>query len=141
GVAGTPSAPTAHGEVCLTGLSVAGTKISEAVGVDGTIKLDVRDGRAVMAANLGGSPDLSIDGQLTAPLAFRLQPFAADLASEAPLAGKVVGKIDLGLVPRVVDLHGDTLGGKLAVDMTVAGTLGPPRLAGGGRLPRGRYSN
>src|SRR5262249_39812691 len=77
-LAGTPSAPTAHGEVRLTSLSVAGTKISEAVGVNGTIKLDVGDGRANLAANFGGSPDLKLGGQVTAPLTFRLQPFAAD---------------------------------------------------------------
>ena len=140
-LAGTPSAPTAHGEVHLTSLSVAGTKISEAVGVNGTIKLDVEDGRGVMAANLGGSPDLKIDGQLTAPVAFRLQPFAADLAPDAPITGKVAGQIDLGLVPRVVDLHGDTLGGRLTLDMTLAGTLAAPRLAGDARLSGGSYAN
>jgi translocation and assembly module TamB len=140
-LAGTPSAPTAHGEVRLAALSVAGTKISETVGVNGTIKLDVQNGRAAVSANLGGSPDLNIDGQLTAPVTFRVQPFAADLAADAPITGKVVGKVDLGLVPRVVDLHGDTLDGQLTLDMTVAGTPAAPRLAGDARVSAGSYAS
>src|SRR5262249_34092867 len=103
--------------------------------------IDVQDGRIAVAANVGGSPDLSIDGQLTAPLVFRLQPFAAELAADAPIAGKAVGKIDLGLVPRVVDLHGDSLGGRLALDMAVTGTLSSPRLLGDARVSRGSYSS
>ena len=140
-VAGTPAAPTAHADVRLTDLSVAGTKISEATGIAGTLKLDVEDGRAVVAARLGGSPDLTIDGQATAPLAFRLQPFALELTPDAAVSGKVNGRIDLALVPRVVDLHGDALAGRLDIDMTVAGTLSAPRFAGEAHVSDGSYAS
>ena len=140
-LAGTPAAPTAHADVRLADLSVAGTKISEATGIGGTIKLDVQDGRAAVAAQLGGSPDLTVDGQATVPLTFRLQPFALDLAPDAAVSGKVKGRIDLALVPRLVDLHGDALGGRFDIDMTMAGTLAAPRFAGEARLADGSYAS
>jgi translocation and assembly module TamB len=140
-LAGTPAAPTAHADIRLADISVAGTKISEATGIGGTIKLDVQDGRAAVAAHLGGSPDLTIDGEATAPLAFRLQPFALELASDAAVSGKVNGRIDLAVVPRVADLHGDALAGRLDIDMTVAGTVASPRFAGEARVSDGSYAS
>ena len=141
-LAGTPQKPTAHADIQLTDLSVAGTKISEPTGgVRGTVNLDVRDGRAALQARLGGSRDLTIDGQATAPIAFRLQPFALDLAPGAAMSGTLKGAIDLGLVPRIVDLHGDALGGRLDMDMTLAGTLAAPRFAGDARLAGGSYAS
>jgi len=140
-LAGTPQKPTAHADIQLTDLSVAGTKISEPTGVRGTVNLDVRDGRAALQARLGGSRDLTIDGQATVPIAFRLQPFALDLAPSAAMSGTLKGAIDLGLVPRIVDLHGDALGGRLDMDMTLAGTLAAPRFAGDARLAGGSYAS
>ncbi len=140
-LAGTPAAPTAHAAIRLPDLSVAGTKISEATSIGGAIKLDVRDGRAALEAHLGGSPDLTIDGQATAPLAFRLQPFALDLTPDAAVSGKVNGRIDLALLPRVVDLHGDALAGRLDADMTMAGTLAAPRFAGEAHVSGGSYAS
>src|SRR5262249_22233030 len=93
-LAGTMAAPTVHADLRVSDLSIGDTKISEMARATGTVRIDVQNGRAAVAANLGGSPDLSIDGQLTAPLVFRLQPFAADLASDAPISGKAVGKLD-----------------------------------------------
>jgi len=140
-LAGTPQKPTAHADIQLTDLSVADTKISEPTGVRGTVNLDVRDGRATLQARLGGSRDLTIDGQATAPIAFRLQPFALDLAPSAAMSGTLKGAIDLGLVPRIVDLHGDALGGRLDMDMTLAGTLAAPRCAGDAHLAGGSYAS
>jgi translocation and assembly module TamB len=140
-LAGTPAKPTARADIQLTDLSVAGTKISESTGVRGTVNLDVRDGRATLRAHLGGSRDLTIDGEATAPLAFRLQPFALDLAPGAAMSGKLKGAIDLGLVPRVVDLHGDALGGRLDLDMTLAGTVAAPRFAGEAHVTGGSYAS
>src|SRR5262249_13740196 len=72
-LAGTMAAPTAHADLQVSDLSVGDTKISEMARAAGTLRIDVRDGRMAVTASLGGSPDLSIDGQLTAPLVFRLE--------------------------------------------------------------------
>ena len=57
------------------------------------------------------------------------------------MSGTLKGAIDLGLVPRIVDLHGDALGGRLDMDMTLAGTLAAPRFAGDAHLAGGSYAS
>ncbi|MGH6930516.1 MAG: hypothetical protein ACREEV_19545, partial [Dongiaceae bacterium] len=118
-LAGDAAAPAAHADVRLTDLRVGGTRIGETVGVDGTMTLDVRDGNGNATVKLGGPPDFALDGQVTVPLAFGLQPFAFELANTAPIAGTIDGRLDLALVPQIIDLQGDELGGRLDVDMTV----------------------
>jgi len=140
-VAGEVAAPTAHADIRLADLRVGGTGIGETVGVNGTMTVDVRDGRGSVTARLGGPPDFALDGQATVPLAFRLSPFAFELADTAPITGTIDGRIDLALVPRIVDLQGDTLGGRLAIDMTVAGTLAAPRVEGEIRIADGSYAS
>jgi translocation and assembly module TamB len=140
-LAGTPAAPTAHGEVRLKELRSGGTKIGESVALDGTVTFDVQDGRGSMAARFGGPSDFAFDGQVGVPVAFRAQPFALTVAPGAPLSGKVAGQIDLGLIPRIVDLHGDAMAGRLTLDMTVGGTRAEPRLIGDARLADGSYAS
>ena len=125
----------------IADLSVGDTKITETAGIEGTARLDLQGGRGTLSARLAGSSDVAIDGQATAPLVFRLQPFALDLAPDAPVSGKVTGRVNLALLPRVVDLHGDTLAGRLDMNMTVAGTVAAPRLAGDAHLADGSYAS
>jgi translocation and assembly module TamB len=140
-LAGTPAVPSAHAEMRIADLSVGDTKITEVAGIEGTARLDLQGGRGTLSARLGGSPDVAIDGQATAPVAFRLQPFVLDLAPDAPVSGKVSGRVNLALLPRVVDLHGDTLAGRLDMDMALAGTPAAPRLAGEAHLADGSYAS
>jgi translocation and assembly module TamB len=140
-VSGPPAAPRANAQVQLADMREAGTKVGEAVGIDGTITLAVASGRGEMTARLGGPKELDLDAQLAAPVAFRLQPFALSATPNAPMTGRVKGRIDLALVPQLIDLHGDALGGRLDADMTVAGTPDAPRLAGEAHLANGTYES
>jgi translocation and assembly module TamB len=140
-LAGTPAAPTAHGEIRLAGLRSGGAKIGESVALDGTVTLDLQRGRGSVTARFGGPSGFALDGDLAAPVAFRIQPFALDVAPAAPLAGRIAGRIDLGLVPQVVDLHGDALDGQLDLDMTVGGTRAAPRFVGEARIADGSYAS
>lgn len=140
-VAGTPSAPSARGEVRLQGLRSGGAKIGTGAALEGTATLELADGRGSIAARLGGPPEVSLDGRLSLPVAFRVQPFALDVASGAPLSGAIAGTVDLEIVPRIVDLHGDSLDGRLDLDMTIGGTRSDPRLIGTARIADGIYAN
>jgi translocation and assembly module TamB len=57
------------------------------------------------------------------------------------VSGKVNGRVNLALLPRVVDLHGDTLAGRLDMDMILAGTAAAPRLVGEAHLADGSYAS
>jgi translocation and assembly module TamB len=140
-VSGPPSAPTANAEIRLADVREGGTKVGEAVGMDGTVTLALAGGRGDLTAKLGGPKELDFDAQLTAPVAFRLQPFALSAKDDAPMSGRVKGHLDLGLVPRIFDLYGDALGGRLDADMTVAGTPAVPRIAGNASLTNGEYES
>ena len=65
---------------------------------------------------------------------FRLDPFELAPDTGGALEGRVQGQLDLALVPQVVDLYGDSAGGRLDADATVGGSLAKPQLSGEARI-------
>ena len=135
------AAPTAHADVRIRDLRVGATKIGEALGVDSTATVDIGDGRGDITAKLGDGPELALTGRLSIPVSFAVQPFSFRLAGDAPVSGRLGGQADLALLPRVIDLRGDQLGGRLSVDMSIGGTVAVPRLGGDLQVADGSYAS
>jgi translocation and assembly module TamB len=73
------------------------------------------------------------------PVRFSLEPFAFAVPDDAPLAGSIVGAVDLARAANIAALDGQAVTGTLASDLRLSGTLAQPALAGdltvrGGRL-------
>jgi translocation and assembly module TamB len=138
---GSTAAPTAHADIRIRDLRVGTTKIGEGLGVDSTATVDIGDGRGDITAQLGNGPELALTGRLSIPVSFAVQPLSFRLADNAPVSGRLGGQADLALLPRVIDLQGDQLGGRLSVDMSIGGTVAAPRLGGDLRVSDGSYAS
>jgi translocation and assembly module TamB len=139
--AGTAAQPAVNAELRFADLREAGTEASDAVGVDARIGVDLGGGRFLLTSEFGGRSDIDLSARLDAPVRFSLRPFSLELADDSPLTGAARGNLDLALLPRVFDLRGDALSGRLTTDIAVAGTLSAPVLNGEARIAGGGYES
>ena len=66
---------------------------------------------------------------------------SAPLAADGPLDGRIAGRIDLALLPKVIDLYGDAVSGRLDLDLAVGGSLADPRASGRADLTGAAYES
>lgn len=138
-IEGSPARPTARAELRLRGVREKGGAAKSVPPLDAVATLGLRDGKASLAAKLGGPKELALEAQAELPATLTAAPLAFTLAENAPISGTVKGRLDLGLIPRLIDLRGDRLAGALDIDMTLAGTLDAPRISGETRVVNGSY--
>lgn len=129
-LAGDPAAPQGRATLSLTGLRQADVDPAEALPLSGEAAAALAAGRIDATARLFGQDDIALDAAISAPL-----------AADGPIDGKITGNLDLALVPRVVDLRGDALSGKLALDLTLSGSRDRPRAGGRVTIAGGAYEN
>jgi translocation and assembly module TamB len=129
-LSGDPAAPEGQASLTLTGLRQADVDPSEALPLSGEARVTLAGGRIDATAKLSGVADIGLDAALSAPL-----------AGDGPLSGKITGGLDLALVPRVVDLRGDALSGKLAIDLTLGGSRDRPQAGGRASITGGAYES
>lgn len=140
-VEGSPARPTARAEVRLRGVREKSATAKKVPPIDATATLRLRDGKGTLNARLGGPKELALEAQAELPASLSVSPVALAMAPDGGLAGAVKGRLDLGLVPRLIDLRGDRLAGTLEVDMVLGGTLAAPRISGETRIVGGSYRN
>lgn len=133
-LAGTTAAPQARAELTARDLALdAALQPKPDLRLEATLaggRLDARLG----LSELGSRP---VAASASLPARFRLEPFALDLAADAPLTGAVQGQVDLSRVARVAALQGVQLAGSLNLDLAVRGTLTDPALGGTLALSKG----
>jgi len=140
-LSGDPAAPDGRLEARLSGLAEPGVAAERAVVADGRLQATLTGGRLEATAEIGGPSELAATAALSAPLAFGVAPFELRADPAQAISGRLDGRLDLALVPRVLDLRGDVLAGRLDVEMALSGAVGEPRVAGEAHLSGGRYEN
>lgn len=140
-LSGPAGSPSLLAEIRLSDLREAGLAEGTALGVHGSLQAKVANGRANLAASLGGPPDLAVEASVAAPAALSVEPLALEVAPAGPLSGSVDVHVDVGLLPRLVDLRGDALGGRLDAAMTLGGTVGAPDLRGTAQVTGGSFAS
>lgn len=126
-LSGTRKAPAAHLDASLAKLAL--DPAAKAT-TDAVLAADLRGGRLDASLNLTGLGTAPLTAQLGLPVTFALDPPAFALSDSAPLSGRIGGPIDLARAARFAALAGTQLAGTLQSDLTLAGTLQAPRLAG-----------
>jgi translocation and assembly module TamB len=129
-LSGDPDAPQGQASLTLTGLRQADVDPSEALPLSGEARATLAGGRIDATAKLSGEADIGLDAALSAPL-----------VGDGPLSGRITGGLDLALVPRVVDMRGDALSGRLAIDLTLAGSRDRPQAGGRASITGGAYES
>jgi translocation and assembly module TamB len=140
-VSGPPNRPTALLDVDLADIRERDAAVGESIALTGQGRLELRDNRGTLQATLKSGTGLSATATGSAPMRFRLDPFELAPDTGGALEGRVQGQLDLALVPQVVDLYGDSAGGRLDADVSVGGSLAKPQLSGEARISNGAYEN
>ncbi|GIK99414.1 MAG: translocation/assembly module TamB [Alphaproteobacteria bacterium] len=129
-LSGDPTAPSGEVLLTLAELREAGLDPAETVTLAGEIAGRFAGGRVDATAELGGVDEMALDARVSAPL-----------AADGPLDGRVAGRIDLALLPKVIDLYGDAMSGQLDLDLAVGGSLADPRVGGRADLTGATYES
>lgn len=127
---GDPAAPEGRITMAIAELREAGVDPAEAVALTGEGEARLAGGRVEATARVSGPEDFALDARVSAPL-----------GGSGALDGNVRGAVDLALVPRLIDLRGDALAGKLDLDLALGGSLDAPRASGRATLREGAYES
>jgi translocation and assembly module TamB len=129
-LSGDPAAPDGRATLTLSDLREAEIDPAEATALNGEATAVFGAGRVDATARLFGPADLALDAEVSVPL-----------AGDGPLAGKATGSIDLALIPRIVDLRGDALSGRLDLDLALSGRRDRPQIGGRATIAGGAYES
>src|SRR5262249_19266668 len=112
----------------------------------GTLEATLRQGALDATAKLDSPPGVTLNASLGVPVAIVPQPgggagYTVALDDNAPVKGQVQGSLDLSLVPGLVDMAGDGVGGRLDSQLALSGTVGTPDVHGQARLVGASYES
>ena len=101
-----------------------------------------RDGDRLLAdLELSGLGKTPFTAKGSIPAHISLKPFAFDVDKTGKLEGKLQGKLDLTVFETLPAMEGQSLEGRVEVDLGVGGTLEKWDLNGGVIISDGRYEN
>jgi translocation and assembly module TamB len=140
-LSGTPERPLAEASVRLTGLRIGGTGLSEAppVNIEGTAT--VRDGQFSAEASLGGLGESPLAAMLRLPLDLSLRPLNLAVRPHEALAGRLEGTIRLADLSALPAMDNRSLKGLARLDLSAAGSLAEPDLAGTVTVESARFED
>ncbi len=140
-LAGTRAAPQASVDLTATAVTLAAIREAGLSGFDATAALDWRGGELSLDTTVTGD----LDGTVSASLVLAAP---ADPGSGLPriddstgLTGQVTGSANLRALNDLLAGSGDRVGGAMAIDLDLAGTVGDPRVTGMLDLTEGSYAN
>ncbi len=99
------------------------------------------DGRLRTEARVAGLSDTPLRLEAALPLRASLEPFAIAPEPDAPLSGSVQWQGELAPIVPLIPVSGHRMGGSIAVDMDLAGTLAAPEPSGTITLTDAVYEN
>jgi len=102
---------------------------------------ELAEGRLTTEARVTGLSDTPLRLEAALPLRASLDPFAIAPESDAPLSGSLQWQGELAPIVPLIPVTGHRLGGSIAVDMDLAGTLAAPEPSGTITLTDAVYEN
>lgn len=138
-LSGTRQEPEAEAEVTVKGARLTDPSWKHLPETGLATKASFQDGLLTvqMTADEGGGH--LVEAGLTVPLRASLSPFSIDLLRHANLEGHVAANFDLAPLPGWLALEGQRISGRLETDLSIAGTVADPRIAGEVRVRDGAY--
>lgn len=141
-LAGTVADPRGDLGFRLSGFRVSPATRGGPPALGATLDGTWRNGRLALTSRAtadGGGVNVTAKGDL--PLILAGSAFAVELPPDRPVSGSVDGRVELSRLNDFLAGTGDRIGGGLAVDLTLGGTLADRQLAGTVQLLKARYEN
>ncbi|MCB9947024.1 MAG: translocation/assembly module TamB domain-containing protein [Rhodospirillaceae bacterium] len=140
-LSGSRAAPQATADITASGITATAVREAGFTGFDAATSMTWQGGRLAVETTVTGS----FDGSVTASLAVQAP---ADPATGLPVidegagvTGTLTGNTSLDMLNDLLAGGGDRVTGALAVNLTVAGTVGEPLVAGTVEVTDGSYRN
>lgn len=138
-VRGTPQAPEAQLQARAEKIriSAAGLGTIPELGAQAEVRLE----RGVLeaSASVVASSYVDLDAHVSCPVG--VGAGFPTLAEDTPLAGRIKGRADLDLLPRLLRLDDQAVDGVCELDIRADGVLSDPGLSGTAKVRGGRYEN
>jgi translocation and assembly module TamB len=148
-VTGTRARPEARLDATIDGLRPAGDRggairshaESEAV-LDGRIQARLRAGELAIDARAANGRNVEMALAATAAVLVDPKTLSPSIAPDRPISAHAAGAVQVAWLTGLLGaLDGDTVGGKIAIDLRAEGQVGSPRLSGQVTLDNGRYES
>lgn len=107
-----------------------------------TLDADWRGGRVALTARVDSTGSgVGLSARADLPLEMRGSATAIAVPMDKPVSGRVEGNVALRRLNDLLASTGDRLGGQMALDLTLSGTLAARELTGTVTLDKARYEN
>ncbi len=134
---GTPRQPLLRLKTKLQGFGLSDEKAASNARLNAQLDASVEAGQArakLTAEGLGRRP---LEAELSAPVRFALDPFAAEVPEDGAVRGRVVWQGALAPVMQMLPVDALALAGDADVNLGIGGTVRDPRLSGTIAVTRG----
>ena len=128
-------------DVTLTDLRVRDVEFDDLPPAQVMARAQLAERRLNVDLQVEGVTAKPVSAAVAVPITLRLQPFAFDLPSDGALEGRFTGEVALQRLGELLALDDQLLEGRLASNLTVAGTVADPRIDGAIELDDGLYEN
>lgn len=134
---GTPRQPLLRLKTQVREFGLSGETAASGARLNAQLDASVEAGQArakLTAEGLGRRP---LEAELSAPVRFVLDPFAAEVPDDGAVRGRVVWQGALAPVMQMLPVDAVALAGDADINLGIGGTVGDPRLSGSIALTRG----
>lgn len=128
-------------ELALDALKPEGEDFKNLPPLNGRMSGSLSQGQLSFTGQVSGLEGTEIVSNGNVPVEVTLAPFAAAVAENKPLDAALKLRGDLAGIWPLLALDEHLLAGRLAADLTIAGTLETPQVKGSATLSEGRYEN
>ena len=138
-VQGAPRDPDAALTVRADEIRVTAAGLGNLQDLDADAELRLRGGMLDGRGSVTAGDAVGLDATVSSPVRASLWPFEA--GAGGPLAGRIAGHAELGILPTLLRLDDQAVGGRCELDLGLDGTWEKPGLSGTARVRGGRYEN
>ncbi|MFH1351287.1 MAG: translocation/assembly module TamB domain-containing protein [Pseudomonadota bacterium] len=140
-IEGRPDRPDANITLQIKEVRLKDTSIQNLPPANLAIDVRLRENRLYGECLLEGLSEKPVTANFQVPVTLSLSPLAFSLDSKGDLQGRVSAELGLNRIPTFFYLEGQSLDGRMSVDISMGGNLEAPEIKGGLRLWDGTYEN
>ena len=138
-VQGSPTAPDALLEARADAIRLGATGLGNIPELGATAEMRLRNGQLESAAAVTAPGYVDLNARFSCPV--QTGSGALEISDDAPLSGRLGGRTNLDILPRVLRLDDQAVNGTCELDFRIEGPFSAPRLSGAARVRGGRYEN
>jgi len=140
-VAGPPVAPACRASLRLDGVRIPAASASALPPMHLEQDATLVDGQLATSVSVEVPALATAKAALSLPVGLSVSPWKLIVAEQAALDGQLDGNVDLGAIPKLLEVTEHVVEGRFDARFDVGGTLSAPAIQGEAVVEKGRYEN